>query len=332
MSMKGQKSDAPEPRVYTRREVIGRVIGTTLAASGTVGLSALLVDRESSPAQKPTRIKDHRVEMPSGATGMAIVHGKDPVANVRRALEAMGGLGAFVKKGERVLVKPNVGWNRLPDQGANTTPELVAEVVRLALAAGASQVWVCDNPVNTAERCFTRSGIAEAARRAGAKVVLPGERDFRLVEVAGATLRTAEVIWPLVEADRVINLPIVKQHGLCRATLSMKNWYGVLGGHRARLHQDIDRSVVDLTGMVKATLTVMDATRVLLANGPSGGSLDDVKRLDTVAVSTDQVALDAWGASLLGLAAADLGSIALGEKAGLGRADWKSLKVEELGT
>jgi uncharacterized protein (DUF362 family) len=241
-------------------------------------------------------------------------------------------MAAFVKKGESVVVKPNIGWNRLPEQGANTTPELVAEVVRLTLVAGASQVWVCDNPVNTAERCFARSGIAEAARKAGAKLVLPGERDFRLVTVAGATLRMAEVLWPLVEADRVINVPIVKQHGLSRATLAMKNWYGVLGGHRARLHQDIHRSVVDLAGMVKPTLTVMDATRILLSNGPSGGSPDDVKRLDTVAVATDEVALDAWGASLLGLAPADLGSIELGEKAGLGRADWKSLKIEELGT
>jgi uncharacterized protein (DUF362 family) len=125
---------------------------------------------------------------------------------------------------------------------------------------------------------------------------------------------------------------VVKQHGLSRATLAMKNWYGVLGGHRARLHQDIHRSVVDLAAMMKPTLTVMDATRILLANGPSGGNLDDVKRLDTVAASTDEVALDAFGASLLGLAPAEVASIALGEQAKLGRADWRSLKVEEIAT
>jgi uncharacterized protein (DUF362 family) len=241
-------------------------------------------------------------------------------------------MGAFVRRGERVAVKPNVGWNRLPEQAANTDPQVVAEVVRLALAAGAAEVWVADVPVNTADRCFDRSGIGEAARRAGARVVLPGERAFRLVEVGGATLRTAEVLWPLVEADRILNLPVVKQHGLSRATLAMKNWYGVLGGHRARLHQDIHRSVVDLAALMKPTLTVMDATRILLANGPSGGNLDDVKRLDTVAVSTDEVALDAFGASLLGLSADDVGSIALAEKAALGRADWRALKLEELAT
>ncbi len=210
--------------------------------------------------------------------------------------------------------------------------ELVAEVVRLVAAAGASQIWVADVPVNTADRCFERSGIGRAAREAGARVVLPGSGAFREVEVAGATLRTAEVLWPFVDADKVINLPVAKQHGLSAATLAMKNWYGVLGGHRARLHQEIHRSVVDLAAMMRPTLTVLDATRVLLANGPSGGSLADVKRLDTVAASTDEVALDAFGAGLLGIPAAEVGSIALGEQAALGRAAWRSLKVEELGT
>jgi len=320
------------PRLYTRREVLARVAGTAAAAAGVTGAGLALVDREPAPPRIATGLGDHRVERAGGAVGLAIARGKDPAVNVRRAIEAMGGMGAFVRRGERVVVKPNVGWNRLPEQAANTEPAVVAEVVRLALGAGAAQVWVTDVPVNTAERCFARSGIAEAARAAGARVVLPTDGGFRLVSVAGATLREAEVLWPFLEADRVINLPVVKQHGLSRATLAMKNWYGILGGHRARLHQDIHRSVVDLAALVKPTLTVMDATRVLLANGPSGGSLDDVRRLDTVAVSADEVALDAFGASLLGLSPADVGSIALGERAGLGRADWRSLRVEEIAT
>ncbi len=320
------------PRIYTRREMLVRVAGTAAAAAGAATLGALLLDHDPHPPQKPVRIRDHRVERAAGSLGMAIARGKDPAVNVRRALEAMGGMGAFVKRGERVVLKPNVGWNRLPEQGANSTPELVAEVIRLALAAGASQVWVTDNPVNTAERCFARSGIADAARAAGAKVIVPDDQDFRVVEVAGKTLHVADVLWPFVDADRVINLPVVKQHGLSRATLSMKNWYGVLGGHRARLHQDIHQSVVDLSTMMKSTLTIMDATRILVANGPSGGSLDDVKRLDTIAISTDETALDAFGASLLGLTPADVNSIAIGEQAGLGRADWHSLKYEDIAT
>lgn len=325
------RPEAPPP-LYTRRQVLGRIAGAAAAATGAAGLGIALLDREPGPAERPVRIRDHRVERPPGALGMAIARGRDPAVNVRRAVEAMGGMGAFVKKGERVVVKPNVGWNRLPEQAANTDPEVVAELVRLVLAAGAAQVWVADVPVNTPDRCFARSGIAEAASRAGARVVLPGASAFRPVEVVGEALRVADVLWPFVEADRVINVPVAKQHGLSRATLAMKNWYGVLGGHRARLHQDIHRSVVDLAAMMKPTLTVLDATRVLLANGPSGGSLDDVRRLDTVAVSGDEVALDALGASLLGFAPEEVGSIALGERAGLGRADWRALKVEEIRT
>jgi uncharacterized protein (DUF362 family) len=207
---------------------------------------------------------------------------------------------------------------------------VVAEVVREVVAAGAGKVWVADNSVNNAERCFERSGIRAAAAAAGAKVILPTDAAFRLVAVGGTTLHTADVLWPFVDADKVINLPIVKQHGLARATLAMKNWYGVLGGHRVRLHQDIDRCIFELARLMKPTLTILDATRILVANGPSGGSLDDVKRLDTIAASRDEVALDAFGATLLGLSASELGYLGLAAAAGLGERDLGRLKVEEI--
>jgi len=174
-------------------------------------------------------------------------------------------------------------------------------------------------------------GHPQAALAAGATVVMPDPTNFRDVEVGGHFLRVAEALYPIIEADRLINLPIVKQHGLCSATISMKNWYGIIGGHRVRLHQDIHRAIVELAAMAKPTLTVLDATRVLLANGPSGGSLADVKRLDTIAASADEVALDAFGLGLLGVKAADVAFIAEAEKARLGRADWKSLKLVEVG-
>jgi uncharacterized protein (DUF362 family) len=328
---RGGTKDLP-PRAYTRREVLARIATTAAAAAGVAGAAAALVDREPAPARRAAEVKDHRVDRPVGAVGLAIARGKDPGVNVRRAVEAVGGMGAFVRRGERVLVKPNAGWNRVPDQAANTEPAVVAEVVRLVLEAGAAEVWVADAPVNAPDRCFARSGIAEAARRAGARVVVPAARDFRLARIGGVTLGEGEVLWPLLEADRVVNIPVVKQHGLTRATLGMKNWYGVLGGHRARLHQDIHQSVVDLAAMVRPTLTVLDGTRALLANGPSGGSLDDVKRLDTIAVSADPVALDAFGASLLDLGPSELPSLALAARAGLGVADWRSLKVDEIAT
>jgi uncharacterized protein (DUF362 family) len=325
---------APPPgeaatRALTRRQLL-QVAATSAAGLATAGLAAALYDRQPGRVGALPRIKDHRVERPAGAQQMAIVHGADAARNAVKAVEALGGMGAFVKSGEKVLVKPNVGWNRLPEQAANTNPDVVAAVVRMARDAGASVVWVADVPVNTADRCFERSGIGRAALQAGAKLVLPDKPNFREVDVAGRLLKTAEVLFPFVEADRIINLPLVKQHSLSGATLSMKNWYGALGGHRVRLHQEIHRSIADLAAMVKPTLTLLDATRILTGNGPSGGSLDDVKRLDLLAASTDEVALDAWGLGLLGVPREAAGFVDEAERAGLGRADWKSLKPAEV--
>jgi uncharacterized protein (DUF362 family) len=317
---------APSPG-YTRRQVLY----TAAAAGATVAAGALLIDRDDGLERRSyARIRDHRVDRPKGGVDLAVARGPDPAVNTRRAIAALGGMSAFVRRGESVAIKPNVGWNRSPDQAANTNPEVVAEIVRQAVAAGASKVWVTDVPVNTAERCFARSGIGEAARAAGAQVVVPTDSSFRPVEVAGIRLRLAEVLGPLVDADRVINVPVAKQHGLTRATLGMKNWYGVLGGHRVLLHQDIHRYITDLAVMMRPTLTVLDATRILTANGPSGGSLADVRRLDTVAASADPVAIDAFGAGLLGLAPADVGYIVMGEHAGLGTADLARIRTEEI--
>jgi uncharacterized protein (DUF362 family) len=327
-----QAPPAPAPeRGLSRRDVL-RVAACAGVAAGSVGLGLAIKDRNPGGRQKKlAAIRDHRVARPAGSVGMAIVRGPDAAANVTRAIEALGGISAFVRRGDKVAIKPNVGWNRLPEQAANTNPDVVAQIVRMVLAAGAARVWVTDYPVNTAERCFERSGIAQAARAAGATVVMPDANAFRAVEVGGRFMRVADVLYPIIDADRVINVPLVKQHGLSSATISMKNWYGVIGGHRVRLHQDIHRAIVELAAMVKPTLTVMDATRILLANGPSGGSLADVKRIDTIAVSTDEVALDAFGVTLLGLKAADVPFVGEAEKAGLGKADYKSLKLVEVG-
>jgi uncharacterized protein (DUF362 family) len=307
-----------------------RLAATGALAAGTVAGGVLLADRKVTERRPLIKVRDHRVTREAGMTGLAVARGPSPAENARRAVEALGGMAAFVRPGERVVIKPNAGWNRTEEQAANTNPDVVGQLVRMARAAGASKVWVTDVPVNVAERCFERSGLTRAVGEAGGTLVLPGPSDFRLAEVGGRVLRVAEVVWPLLEADRVINVPVVKHHSLTGATMCLKNWFGVIGGHRVRLHQDIHRAVVDLAGMVRPTLTVMDATRVMVANGPSGGSLDDVKRVDTVVAGVDEVAMDAYGASFLGLAPADVGSVAEGERAGLGTSRWQSLKVQEI--
>ncbi len=319
------------PRQYTRREVLGRIAGVSVAAAATAVAGGILATHTPRAGGESRRIRDHRVAPVPGATELAVVRGPDAADNVRRAITALGGIERFVRPGERVVVKPNAGWNRLPEQGANASPEVVAAIVRLCVGAGASAVWVSDVSINNAERCFERSGIGPAARAAGARLVLPDGRGFRPVALDGRLLRDVEVLWPFVDADRVINVPAVKQHGLTGATMALKNWYGVLGGHRARLHQQIEQAIVDLATMLKPTRTVLDGTRGLVANGPSGGSLDDVRRADTIIAGTDEVAVDAAGAGLLGRAPADLPYLLAAEAAGLGRTDWRALKVAEVG-
>jgi uncharacterized protein (DUF362 family) len=315
----------------TRRQMLQRIATTSAAVAATGGLGTWLIERPETKAAARAQLRDHRVALPAGSPQLVVARGANAADLVHQALSALGTMSIFVKRGERVVIKPNIGWNRLPEQAANTNPAVVGQLVREALAAGAATVWVADVPVNNAERCFSRSGIAAAATEAGAKLVMPAAANFREVTAEGRVVNDAEMLWPFVEADKVINVPVVKQHGLCRATMAMKNWYGVLGGHRGRLHQEIDQSIVDLATAMKPTLTVLDATRVLLANGPSGGSLDDVKKLDTVAMGTDEVALDAFGAQFLGREASEIAYLAKAEAAGLGRMDFRSLKIEEIG-
>jgi uncharacterized protein (DUF362 family) len=258
---------------------------------------------------------------------LSIITGPDPAAATRRAVEALGGMGSFVSKGDVVLVKPNIGWDRTPEQAANTNPVVVATLVGLALAAGAKKVKVFDNTCNAARRCYANSGIEEAARGAGADVFFVDERKFKKVNLGGEVLKEWPVYADALEADKIINVPIAKHHTLARITLSMKNFMGLIGGSRNILHQKIDTNVVDLAAFFKPTLTVLDAVRVLTANGPQGGNVADVKLVNTVAASRDQVAIDAFGATLFGMTPDDLPHVRLAHARGLGAKDPAALTV-----
>jgi uncharacterized protein (DUF362 family) len=312
----------------SRRDAILR-LSSTAAVAAAIGAGAFFFYNRRRVAIGAPPVPDWRVPREGEAPGAVAARGADPAANVRRAIAALGGMERFVKQGESVLIKPNLGWDRLPEQAANTDPEVVAELVRLCRAAGARRVVVTDISCNDPGRCFARSGVAAAASAAGAEVIESGR--LSLVPASLAGLATGlEVIDELLKADRVINVPVVKHHSLSRVTVGMKNWFGVLGRGRNRLHQSIDRAVAELGASFRPTLTVVDATRVLLANGPQGGSLSDVKLVDAIAAGTDPVACDAWGAAQLGLDPRSLGFITEAEQRGLGRGDLALVK--ELGT
>jgi uncharacterized protein (DUF362 family) len=261
---------------------------------------------------------------------MAVAKGGAIGALVRAAVGAVGGIDRFVGKGDRVLVKPNMAWDRPPELGANTHPEVIGEVVRLCREAGASRVVIVEHPVHHPERTAARSGVGEAARNAGADVLVPPNVGFVKAALGGSVLGSWEVLAPALEVDRIINVPVVKVHSLSRLTCGLKNWYGLLGGAREILHQWIHPSIADLGAAFLPTLTVTDATRVLIRGGPTGGRPSDVVPVGAVAAGTDPVALDAWAAGLVGLDPREVGHVALAEGRGLGSIDAGTGPIEEI--
>jgi uncharacterized protein (DUF362 family) len=248
----------------------------------------------------------------------------------RQAIAALGGMNRFVSRGDVVWIKPNIGWNRRPEQAATTNPDVVATLVSMCYQAGAKKVIVSDNSCNPATASFARSGIQAAAQKAGADCFTPDERKYRKTKLNGKVLPSWDVYADVLGVNKLINVPIVKHHGLCKATLGMKNLMGVCGGERNRFHQDLNNALVDLAAFLHPALVVMDAVRVLTANGPVGGNLADVQRRDTIVAGVDQVAVDALGATLLGHKPQDIGYIVEANARRLGTIDFESLKPRRI--
>jgi len=274
---------------------LARLGGLSAAATA---LGFWLNSRSRRPEELATSSLKRQFAVPpdSSLPEMAVTRGGEPRQRVERAIQELGGIRRFVSRGDVVVIKPNIAWDRTPAQAANTNPEVVAALVRLCREAGAKNVIVTDVSINEPRRCFERSGIAAAALAEGAQIILPEERKFREVDLHGEVLRSWPVFEPFLAADKMINVPVAKHHSLTGATLGMKNWYGILGGERQRLHQHIHESLVDLADFMRPTLTVIDAYRVLLRNGPGGGNAGDVALEKTVIAGTDPVALDAYAA------------------------------------
>jgi uncharacterized protein (DUF362 family) len=250
---------------------------------------------------------------------------------VKKAVDTLGGMSRFVKHGDVVVLKPNISWDRVPEQAATTNPEVVAEVVRLCLEAGAKKVQVFDRTLNEPRRCYKRSGIEEAAKAAGADVHHIYERKFKTTKFPeGELVKSWELYEDVLEADRIINLPVAKHHSIGGMSLGMKNYMGFLGGNRGQFHRDFEVKIVDLNTRVKADLIILDAYRMLLRNGPSGGNLADVELKKTIVAGTDAVAVDSYGASMFGLQPERVAFLQEAHKRGLGQIDLKKLTIETI--
>ncbi len=341
MSADPDDRERDRDREASRRDVLKRLGVATGVLAGAACLGRATWDRGgfgAATAQGVRQVRDYRVRVVDRApieepphAELAIARG-DASADtlVRRAVDALGGIRLFVSRGDIVVVKPNIGWDRMPIHAANTNPDVVGAVVQLAFEAGAKRVVVADGSCNDPNRCFQRSGIWRKAYGLGAEVVLPAEHRFRTTRMKGEVLDEWPIFTTLVDADKVINVPVAKHHNLAKYTAAMKNWYGVLGGRRNRLHQNIDTSIADLATFMRPTLVVVDAMRVLVRNGPQGGNIDDTKVMNTIIATADQVAADAYGCTLIGQHRDNLAYVKMGHERGLGTMFWENLRVREV--
>jgi len=259
---------------------------------------------------------------------VAVAEDRDYGRAALRAVNALGGMRRFVKPGNTVVLKPNIGWDRRPDQAANTHPLVVRALAAEALLCGAKKVKVFDRTCNDPRRCYTNSGI-EAALRGMKGVELKHIEDerFRKVRLNGRTLAEWELYDEALSADVFINVPIAKHHVLTGVTLALKNVMGVMGGDRGRIHRNIDGALADINAALKSRLTVVDATRILTAHGPQGGDPGDVKVLNKVIASTDIVAADAFATTLFGRRPEDIPTTVAAYRRGLGEMNLNRIRI-----
>ena len=265
---------------------------------------------------------------------LIVAKGQDYPGLVRQLTAALGGMQAFVKPGDKVVIKPNIGWDRRVDQAANTHPAVVAELARLCLDAGAAKVRVFDRPCNEARRCYTNSGIRAALNQIKDKRLrLEYMEDRKFVPVTiqkGRVLKQWSFYKEALEADCYINVPKAKHHSLSGLSLGLKNVMGVIGGRRGQIHYQLGAKLADLNRVIQPDLTLVDATQVIVRNGPQGGKLSDVKQLDTLVGSRDPVAADAYATTLFGLTPDQVDATVEAHQSGLGQMDLDRCRIHTL--
>ena len=305
-------------------------IKPTIPPSPTLGNSTT----ETAPSETNPNETSSNPE-PTTTTGpayLAVIHGPDPAAITRAAIEALGGMASFVSSGYDVIIKPNICTDYHPPEYASTTnPTVVGTLVSMCLEAGAKRVRVMDYPFGgTAKSAYAISGIADAVEAAGGEIHIMSQPKYIRVDIPqGRDLTEVEIYPDILEADLLINVPIAKDHGSTRLTLGAKNLMGVILD-RGMMHWNLGQRIADLTSLVRPTLTVIDAVRILTANGPTGGDLADVKQTNTVIASRDIVAADAYATTLFGLTGSDIGYINACADMGLGTMDLSSINTQEI--
>jgi uncharacterized protein (DUF362 family) len=292
---------------------------SALAGSNIAGLQQLLAGTTA---------------LQSGITpyDLVAVKGGEPDTMFAKGMEALGGIGAFVKKGQKVVVKPNIGWDVSPERGGNTNPKLIEEIIKECYTAGAKEVLVFDNTCDSWQRCYKNSGIEAAVKSAGGKIV-PGNTEgyYHSVSVPGGKeMKNAKVHELILESDVFINVPILKSHGSARLTMAMKNLMGIVWDRREWHRNGLHQYIADFASYRKPDLNILDAYYVMKQNGPRGVSMEDVVTMKSLLISTDMVTIDAAGAKLFGVDPANVEYITLAEAQNVGRASLDQMKIKRI--
>jgi uncharacterized protein (DUF362 family) len=304
-------SDAQHNRVVTRQ------FGTEPSATATPATASA---GATTPAPAPSPAPTY--------PDLAVTTGNDPAANTRLAVEMLGGMGRFVKRGQSVVIKPNLLTAREPQYGVTTNPAAVAAVVKMCWDAGARSVTALDHSTAPELQAYTVSGIQDAVRKAGGDMKVVTDRDFEQIAIPkGQYLSSWPMIVDIFNADVMINMPCAKTHNLAILTMSMKNLMGVMGDNRGLIHQDLMHKLVDMNTLIKPELVILDAYRILFRNGPTGGGMQDVKMGYTCVAGTNQVSVDSYGATLFGMNGIDLPYVAEAVDRGLGVANLNRLTI-----
>lgn len=323
---------------YSRRDFLKNSLIALGALLSARLLSACSIPQPASPASPPASSSPATPKQPeapdkdAGYPDMAVVRGGEPEALVRQAIEAIGGIKRFVKTGDDVILKPNIGPAvRSYEYAATTNPWVVAAVTKLCLEAGAARVRVMDKPFGgTAESGFANSGIRELVEKAGGNIEIMSRFKFVSTDIPqGKDIKKWDIYEDILKADVLINIPIAKQHSASRLSLGMKNLMGTIN-NAPMFHMNLHQRIADLASRVRPTITIVDAVRILLANGPTGGDLKDVRKLDTVIAGTDIVAVDSYATSFFDLQPDDIAHIRIAADMGLGTKDLSSLVIREL--
>jgi uncharacterized protein (DUF362 family) len=319
--------DTPLPAQPTTARPILSLTPTTLPPTTIPATPTSLSQASPAPSDTPAASAT-----PDSPPDLVVARNGDPEALVRRALAALGGMEAFVSQGARVIVKPNicVAYHTY-EYAATTNPWVVGTLVRMCFEAGASSVKVFDLPFGgTPDEAYAISGIQEQVEANGGEMLPMSRFKYQTVKIPnGVSLKKTDVFDEVFNADVLIDVPIAKHHGSARLTLGMKNLMGLVL-NRSALHQDLGQRIADLNTLIRPTLTVVDAVRMLMDNGPSGGDLADVKQMDTLIAGADIVAVDSYAATLFGMRPDDIPYIQAGAALGLGTSDLSSVKIEEI--